>query len=241
VVVFGGGVKLLDLFCGAGGAAMGYYRAGFTEIIGIDIKRQPRYPFTFIQADALRPPVDLMEFNVIHASPPCQRYTLSQNASKNSNAHPDLIPAVRAMLLKTALPYVIENVPGSPLRSPIVLCGLAFDLKVKRHRLFESNVFLDVLKCPSHDQDYYLVHGREVRNRVRMGADPKGIRCGLRVSTDIGRQAMGIDWMNRTELSEAIPPAYTEFIGKQIIDRLKHDETCDLRHCPFCGTKLPGG
>lgn len=199
---------------------MGYFRAGFTEIVGIDIKPQPRYPFTFIQADALRPPVNLSYFDMIHASPPCQRYTLSQNASKNGGAHPDLIPDTRAILSASGLPYVIENVPRAPLLSPVTFCGLAFGLKVKRHRLFESNVSISAPACPSHNQDYYLVHGREVRNRVRMGADPKGVRCGLRVSTDIGRQAMGIEWMTRTELSEAIPPAFTEFIGKQVISQL---------------------
>lgn len=196
---------------------MGYYRAGFTEIVGIDIKRQPRYPFMFVQGDALRPPVNLSYFDAIHASPPCQRYTLSQNASKNSAAHPDLIPATRTILQESKLPYVIENVPRAPLFAPVTLCGLAFGLKVKRHRLFESNVAITAPSCPSHDQDYYLVHGREVRNRVRMGADPKGLRCGLRVSTDLGRKAMGIDWMTRAELSEAIPPSFTEFIGHQLL------------------------
>lgn len=197
---------------------MGYFRAGFTEIVGIDIKPQPRYPFTFIQADALHPPLDVSYFDVIHASPPCQRYTLSQNASKNAAAHPDLIPPTRALLQSSRSLYVIENVPRAPLISPIILCGLAFGLKVKRHRLFESSMVMTAPRCPSHDQDYYLVHGREVRNRVRMGADPKGVRCGLRVSTEIGRRAMGIDWMTRSELSGAIPPAYTEWIGRQLLN-----------------------
>lgn len=196
---------------------MGYYRAGFTEIAGIDIKPQPRYPFRFIQGDALHLPVDVSRFDAIHASPPCQRYTISQNASQNAKSHPDLIEPIRELLIASGLPYVIENVPRAPLLSPIVLCGLAFDLKVKRHRLFESNLPLLPVPCGNHDQDYYLVHGREVRNRVRMGADPKGVRCGLRVSTDIGRQAMQIPWMTRTELSEAVPPAFTEFIGRQVL------------------------
>lgn len=209
--------KALDLFCGAGGAGMGLSRAGF-DVTGVDIKHQRRYPFTFLLGDALE--ADLSGYDFVWASPPCQRYTVSQNASKNRDAHPDLIAPVRAKLQAWGGPWIIENVVGAPLLNPTMLCGLAMGLKVKRHRLFESNRFLLAPPCGGHDQDYYLLQGREVRNRVRMGADPKGTRCGLRVSTSIGRDAMGIDWMTRAEMSEAIPPAYSEFLARQI--------TCDV-------------
>ena len=209
--------RALDLFCGAGGASMGLHRAGF-EVVGIDISIQKHYPFKFIQGNALT--ADLSGYDFVWASPPCQRWTVSQNASKNRDAHPDLIAPVRAKLQAWGGPWIMENVVGAPLLNPTMLCGLALGLKVKRHRLFESNRFLLAPPCGGHDQDYYLLQGREVRNRVRMGADPKGTRCGLRVATSIGRDAMGIDWMTRAEMSEAIPPAYSELLGRQVIAAL---------------------
>jgi DNA (cytosine-5)-methyltransferase 1 len=206
--------KALDLFCCAGGASMGLHRAGF-DVTGVDIRPQRRYPFRFIQADAMT--FDLDGFDFIWASPPCQRYTMAQNAAKNAEAHPDLIPPVRERLKATALPYIIENVVGAPLENPVMLCGLALGLKVKRHRLFESNVFLLSPGCGGHDQDYFVIFGHECRSRVRVASDPNGTRCGRRNKIEVGHAAMGIDWMNRGELSEAIPPAYSEFLGRQII------------------------
>lgn len=197
----------LDLFCCAGGASMGLHRAGY-EVIGVDIEPQPRYPFTFVQADALKPPFDLRAFDLIWASPPCQRYTMAQNAAKNAHAHPDLVPPVRDMLEAAGVPYVIENVVGAPLRNYFMLCGLSFGLKVKRHRIFESNVHFLTPPCPSHNQDYYVIFGHEVRNRRH------GSAAGRKNKIAEGRKAMGIDWMTRGELSEAIPPAYSEFIGR---------------------------
>lgn len=211
--------KALDLFCGAGGASMGIHRAGF-DVTGVDIKPQKNYPFRFVQADALKPPFDLGHFDFIWASPPCQRYSVAQNAAKNASAHPDLIAPVRDMLTASGRPWIIENVVGAPLINPTTVCGLALGLGVKRHRLFESCIFLLAPPCPSHDQDYYVVFGHEVRNRVRMGADPKGTRSGRRNNISVGRKAMGIDWMNRGELSEAIPPAYSEFLCRQIFKHL---------------------
>ena len=193
---------------------MGLHRAGF-DVTGVDIAPQSRYPFRFIQGDALAQ--DLTGFDFVWASPPCQRYTVSQNASKNRSAHPDLVGPVRDMLTAWGGPWIIENVVGAPLRNPVQVCGLALGLKVKRHRRFESNIQIVGTPCGDHSQDYYLVHGKEVRCRVRMGADPKGTRCGLRVATDIGRKAMGIDWMTRTEMSESIPPAYSEHLGRQVM------------------------
>ena len=206
-------MKLLDLFCGAGGSAMGYYRAGFDDITGVDNKPMPRYPFRFIQADALEYLAEHgHEYDVIHASPPCQRYTRAQNASKNSGAHPDLIEPIRNLLMLTKKLYVIENVIGAPLIDPKVLCGLSFGLRVRRHRLFETNFFFLVPPDQCKNEDYYVIFGNEVRERRH------GEHAGRKNKINEGRIAMGIEWMTRKELSEAIPPAYTEYIGKRILE-----------------------
>jgi DNA (cytosine-5)-methyltransferase 1 len=200
-------MKALDLFCSAGGASMGIQRAGF-EVMGVDIAPQPRYPFEFRLGDALE--ADLNGFDFVWASPPCQRYSRAQNAAKNSEAHPDLIPAVRKKLEDWGGPWIMENVVGAPLCNPATVCGLALGLNVKRHRLFESNFLLLVPPCPSHDQDYFVIFGHEVRNRRH------GQAAGRQNKIAEGRKAMGIDWMTRGELSEAIPPAYSEFLCRQI-------------------------
>lgn len=216
--------KLLDLFCGAGGAAMGYYRAGF-DVVGVDIKPMPRYPFEFHQADALEYCREYgAEFDAIHASPPCQRYSIAQNASKNSSAHPDLIDPVREILLSIGVPYVIENVKGAPLIDAAVLCGLSFGLNVRRHRLFETSFFFLTPPDQCRNEDYYVIFGHECRSRVRVASDPKGTRCGKRNDISVGRDAMGIQWMNRAELSEAIPPAYTEFIGAHLLKVIEGED-----------------
>lgn len=210
-------MKLLDAFCGAGGAAMGYHRAGF-EVVGVDIKPQPRYPFTFHLGDALEFIRDHSHgFDVIHASPPCQRYSRAQNAAKNADAHPDLVGPTRDVLIATGLPYVIENVVGAPLRTTVIMCGLALGLKVKRHRLFESSMILFAPPCPDHNVDYFVIFGHEVRNRRH------GDASGRKNSIACGREAMGISWMTRAELSEAIPPAYTEYIGRQLMAALNQE------------------
>jgi DNA (cytosine-5)-methyltransferase 1 len=206
--------RLLDLFCGAGGAAMGYYRAGF-DVVGVDIVPMPHYPFEFHQDDALEYVCKHgAEFDVIHASPPCQRYTRAQNAAKNSLAHPDLIGPVRDLLIKMGKPFVIENVVGAPLKNPAVLCGLSFGLKVKRHRLFETSFFFLTPPCQCKNQDYFVIFGHEVRNRRH------GVKAGRKNKIAEGRAAMGIEWMTRGELSEAIPPAYTEYIGRYLFQLL---------------------
>jgi DNA (cytosine-5)-methyltransferase 1 len=135
--------RLLDLFCGAGGVAVGYSRAGF-EVIGVDLRPQPNFPFQFIQADALSMNAEfLASFDAIHASPPCQAYSDLAKRNRNGDKWPKLIEPVRGMLSETGLPYVIENVEGAPLRNPTVLCGTMFKgLRVIRHRLFESNFFI---------------------------------------------------------------------------------------------------
>jgi len=228
---------LLDLFCGGGGAAMGYHRAGF-EVIGVDIKPQPNYPFEFIQADALGTllawgdTVAEVSPDVIHASPPCQLYSVANNVHQRD--HPDLLPPTRELLMQTGLPWVIENVPGAPMlvgqhnffdgeRNGVLVCGLALGCNVKRHRLFESNVPLQGTRCPpGHPGDWLLVFGHTVLERGHVVRQtPAGGNTVHRkhTTTERGREAMGIDWMNRDELSEAIPPAYTEFIGRQLLNR----------------------
>lgn len=204
---------LLDLFSGAGGAAMGYYRAGF-DVVGVDIKSQPRYPFEFIKGDALSPPVDLSRFDAIHASPPCQKYSAATRHLAKETAR--LIEPVREMLLRSGRPYVIENTPGAPLQHPVTLCGLSFaELSVKRHRLFESSLALIVPPCGDHSKNYFVIFGHECRDRRH------GHMAGRKNNLATGRRAMGIDWMTRGELSESIPPAYTEFIGRQLIAALE--------------------
>jgi len=216
--------RLLDLFCGAGGAAMGYHRAGF-EVVGVDIEPQPNFPFEFVQADALDPPVFYDEFDAIHASPPCQAYSVANNIHGRTD-HPDLIGQTRELLLATGLPYVIENVPGAPLRSPYTICGLTLGLNVKRHRLFETSFPMMVYPCHSnHAGDWLLVFGHTVLNRGKVVGKAKGGGNTIKRThqgTDAGREAMGIDWMNRDELSEAIPPAYTEHVGNYLRQHLEY-------------------
>lgn len=137
---------------------------------------------------------------------------MAQNAAKNSDAHPDLIPAVRQKLTDWGGPYIIENVVGAPLINPVMLCGLALGVNVKRHRLFESNLFLLSPGCGGHDRDYFVVFGHEVRSRMAAGRKNRIAE---------GRKAMGIDWMTGGELSEAIPPAYSEFLGRQVVSHLR--------------------
>ncbi len=197
--------KLLDLFCKAGGGAMGYSLAGF-EVIGVDIDPQPNYPFEFIQMDALK--VDISDFNpdVIHASPPCQKYSWAAKRWKDI-VRADLVEPVRKMLVESGKPYIIENVPDAPLINPIVLCGRMFGLEVIRHRLFESNVHLS---APKHHPHKWSVRSGRYMTVAGHGGDG-------RASYKLWCRAMGIDWMTKEELTQAIPPAYTEFIGKQLL------------------------
>ena len=204
-------MKLLDLYCGAGGAGMGYHRAGF-EVVGVDIKPQPNYPFKFIQADALEYLREhYHEFDVIHASPPCQAHS-SLTALTSTLKHLDLIPETREMLRATGKPYVIENVVGAPLENPVTLCGTEFGLGVARHRLFESNVPLTGHgKCNHVGLQLYTVLTKSCR---KIG-DMRGPS-----SHEQGKKAMGIDWMTQFELGLSIPPAYTQFVGEQLKQHL---------------------
>jgi hypothetical protein len=209
---------LLDLFCGAGGAAMGYHQAGF-DIIGYDIEPQPSYPFEFIQGDALA--IEAIEgAAAIHASPPCQHYTTLANGN-NANPHdyPDLIGKTRDLLQSTGLPYVIENVPSAPMCDTVMLCGEMFGLGVIRHRLFESNEFL---MAPPHPKHLGRVAGW--RHGEYFDGPYKAVYGdgGGKGSLQEWRDAMGIQWMQtRHELAESIPPAYTQYIGEQLIQALE--------------------
>lgn len=210
--------RLLDLFCGAGGAAMGYHRAGF-DVIGVDINPQPNYPFKFIQGDALDVANGgLPTFAAVHASPPCQRYsTMTADVDK----HPDLVGPIRELLVASGLPYVIENVPQAPLVGPVTLCGSAFGLRVRRHRAFESNAALIGTECYHAEQGRPVgVYGQHPDRRQHFR--PDGTQRGTKATTlGHGRRAMGIDWMTWPELAESIPPAYTEYIGRQLLDAME--------------------
>lgn len=212
-------MRLLDLFCGAGGAAVGYHRAGFDEIVGVDIKPQPRYPFTFVQGDALvYVAAHGCEFDAIHASPPCQAYTrLAFKRPELRANYPMLVDAMRELLAVTGRPWVIENVPDADLRNAMILCGASFGLRVYRHRAFESSVFL--MNMPHHKhRERIKAPGAGGRMAVYVGNPAHMMTvAGHMFSARAGRIAMGIDWMTRDELAEAIPPAYTEFIGSQLI------------------------
>jgi DNA (cytosine-5)-methyltransferase 1 len=196
---------------------MGYYRAGF-EVTGIDVKNQKRYPFEFIKADAIEVLKDidyLKTFDILVGSPPCQTHSITQhlrNAQGKGTDKIDLIPETREGFIASGKPYVIENVPGSPLNNPLTLCGSSFDLKVRRHRLFESNILLTGLACN---------HKKQGKPVGIYGSMPDQIPGGGHTAKTIeqAREAMGIDWMLWGDLVEAIPPVYTEFIGKQIIER----------------------
>lgn len=206
--------RLLDLFCCAGGAGKGYHDAGF-EVVGVDIVPQPRYPFKFIQDDVLMLTGEfLASFDAIHASPPCQSYSDLAKRNKNADEWPRLIEPVREMLINSGLPFVIENVDGAPLLNPVVLCGTMFPgLRVLRHRLFEVNF---PLVAPPHGKhpkvhtfDKRKSHFGKTHDMVDFVQVTGGGNCRIAAARD----AMGIHWMNKNELNEAIPPAYTRYIG----------------------------
>jgi DNA (cytosine-5)-methyltransferase 1 len=203
---------VLDLFCGVGGASAGYAQAGY-DVVGVDLHPQPRYPFDFHQADALTYPLD--GFDLIHASPPCQRYSAMTKRWQREGDHPDLIAAVRERLGDSGTPWIIENVPGSPLVNPITLCGSMFPelvcdgQQLRRHRRFESSLPL-VVEMSCHHVGTPLGgygHGGGLVNPGK----------GCLASAGQARELMGIPWATRDKLAQAIPPAYTAYLGKQAL------------------------
>lgn len=231
--------RLLDLFCGAGGAAMGYHRAGF-EVVGVDHEPQPNYPFEFHQADALdvlaalehEPNGDIADgwlhrqrFDAIHASPVCHDWSPLASVT-GTNGTGELLLATLAKLRRIGIPWVVENTTGAPLpfqsdlfgRHGVELCGTMFGLKVIRHRLFEASFALVAPPHGSHVGEFYAPAGHGDPNWKRRDANPHLHGKGY---ADRCRDAMGIKWMNRDELAQAIPPAYTEWIGRQLLDVLE--------------------
>ena len=217
-------MRALDLFCCSGGASEGLRRAGF-DVTGVDIVPRPSYPFKFIQADALT--FDLRGFDLIWASPPCQRYTTAQHVSKakRQEGRLDLIPATRERLGESGTPYIIENVAGAPLaRDRVMLCGSMFDLRVIRHRYFECSF---PVVAPPHEHKGSLVTGEYLTVTGHCGIpawtmkerEKKGLPRHMpgEMKPETRSAAMGIDWMNMADLSQAIPPAYAEFIARQFL------------------------
>lgn len=199
-------LRALDLFCCAGGAGMGLHRAGF-EVVGVDIKNQPRYPFEFHHGDALA--FDVSGFDFIWASPPCQKFC-RLNTREDLSHYPDLIEPVRAKLSAAGVPFVIENVPEAPVRKDLMLCGGMFGLRSYRHRHFECSF---PIAQPDHPKHTVRVN-RRGENRREHWANGGFMTITGDVGTYCGPEAMGIDWMSGNEMSEAIPPAYSEFIGR---------------------------
>jgi DNA (cytosine-5)-methyltransferase 1 len=216
---------MVDLFCGPGGASCGYHRAGF-EVVGVDSTFQINYPYRFIKWDALK--VNTTRFDVIAASPPCQRYSktrhlTSQHPARHRKDHPDLVEPTRELLKATGKPYIIENVEGAPLIDPVLVCGAAFNLgalckdgvyrHLRRHRLFESNVPLVGTGChckPGVPIIGVYGHG---------SAGSKAVR-GYQGTVTEREQALDVDWARSTEMSQMVPPAYCQFLGKQLLEAI---------------------
>lgn len=216
-------MRLLDLFCGAGGAAVGYHRAGF-EVVGVDINPQPHYPYEFHQADAMTYPLD--GYDAIHASPPCHDHSTLRHTTGLDHGTGWMLDSTIARLKATAVPWVVENVENAKMPADtysIVLCGSSFGLDVRRHRRFSSNLMLLAAPCDHAWQtprfrsiDYHQV--RKERLACVVGVHGHTNYAG---EEQVRQAAMGIDWMGNYELTQAIPPAYTEHIGRQLLTHLE--------------------
>ena len=200
---------------------MGYHQAGF-DVVGVDVRPQPKYPFEFIQADALAiDPEFIASFDAIHASPPCQAHSSISNVSGRQHMHVDRIPETRELLIASGKPWVMENVPGAPLLNPFMLCGTMFGLgtsdgaELRRHRYFETNWWFGLVPSCLHTKPTITVTGAVAQQNVVTNKVRRVFPAGE------ARRAMGIDWMAMPELSQAIPPAYTKFIGEQLLRHLQ--------------------
>lgn len=205
-------MKLLDLFCCCGGISKGYKEAGFDECIGVDINDNHNYPYNFIHSDVFKLDSSFFkQFDLIHASPPCQHYTWSTRKINRDN-HPDLVEKTRLLLQKTGKPYTMENVPNAPLRKDLLLCGEMFDgLRVVRHRIFEIEGFK--VKQPPHRKHKDRIGNKSYYMQV---AGHGGESYSFK--TEDWKQAMGIDWVNdKKHLTQMIPPLYSKYIGSQFI------------------------
>ena len=213
--------RLLDLFCCAGGAGVGYHRAGF-EVVGVDVKPQPNYPYEFIQGDALSlDPEFIASFDAIHASPPCQSYSDLAKRNGTGDKWPRLVEPVRDMLIRSGLPYVIENVDGAPLLNAVVLCGTMFPgLRVLRHRLFEANFLIVAPPHKKHPKVHTFDRRKSHYGKTDEWIDFVQVTGGGNCTLAAARQAMGIDWMTKNEINESIPPAYTELVGRQMLNHI---------------------
>lgn len=223
--------RIADLFCGAGGAGVGLHRAGF-EVVGFDIDPQPRYPFEFHQLDALT--VDLSGFHAVWASPPCQAYSALRCLPwLKDNIYWDSVPPTRDYLASSGKPWVMENVMRAPMPDSVYLCGQMFGLPTFRHRRFECSPDVMLLQ-PGHEKHREVIgHGRMVNDRMKgtlNAGSAKGawgtkqpivtVAGGQFLKRD-GERALGIDWMLTAELAQAIPPAYSQFLGEQLIKYVK--------------------
>jgi DNA (cytosine-5)-methyltransferase 1 len=221
--------RILDLFCGAGGAAEGYHRAGFA-VTGIDIKPQPDYPYEFIQSDVmewLSRRSGFLRFDAIHASPPCQAFSAMTQVAGTRDNHPDLLTPIRDWLHRIGLPYVIENVPGAPVYGHVTLCGTAFGLgageyELRRHRHFETSFPVMVPPC-QHRKPTLGIYGDHARDRRRVeGENPdRGRQFPAGVGLELAREAMEMPWANWRGLSQAIPPAFTEYLGHYLLSHVQ--------------------
>lgn len=204
-------MRLLDLFCGAGGAGMGYHRAGF-DVVGVDINPQPHYPFEFHQADALEYlAAHGHEFDAIHASPPCQAYS---TATRDASLHPDMYVRTRVLLESIGKPWAIENVPGAPYLSGGILCGSMFSLKVRRHRNFETSFPVLFPDCAHGDERPYTITGS-------LSNTEQDYPHSLKPSRTDAIAFMGMSWATWQEVVQVIPPDYTEYIGGFLMTHLE--------------------
>lgn len=196
--------------------------AGFDEIVGVDIKQQPRYPFIFHCGDAIEFIASHgSEFDAIHASPPCQAYSALRHL-RPEREYPDMVAATRSALVATGRPWILENVPNAPLRFTVQLCGSAFGLRVRRHRRFESSERIGGVICVHSKQGRPIDVSGTGSRRYGMRRDGGGGNSNKPRSIREAREAMGIDWMTRYELSQAIPPLYTKWLGRQLLESLTH-------------------